>query len=148
MDQISLGAALRAAREHCGLSQQEVADAMGLQRTAITLVEAGQRQVSTIELTQFAARYRKSVAELLESRETPEEDYLVVLYRLAPELTNDPRVKVDVEDCLELCRIGIDLEKALGRSSRQGPPKFSLTEPKNTADAVSQGFEVAGEERR
>ena len=148
MDHISLGNRLRSAREHASLSQQSVADKLGLQRTAVTLIESGQRQVSTSELTHFANLYRRSIAELLDPGETFTEDYLVVLYRLAPELENDPRVKQDVEICLELCRLGVDLQNALGRDARQGPPKFSLVPPKSAAEAVSQGFEVAEEERR
>ncbi|HEX4414808.1 MAG TPA: XRE family transcriptional regulator [Lacipirellulaceae bacterium] len=148
MDHISLGNRLRSAREHAGLSQQSVADKLGLQRTAVTLIEGGQRQVSTSELTHFATLYRRSIAELIDPDEKFSEDYLVVLHRLAPELQNDPLVKQDVEVCLELCRLGVDLQNALGRDSRQGPPKFSLVPPKSAAEAVSQGFEVAEEERR
>ncbi len=148
MDHISLGNRLRAARERSGLSQQAVADKLDLQRTAITLIEGGQRQVSTIELTQFATLYRRSVAELLNPSEKFAEDYLVVLHRLAPELQNDPQVKLDVETCLDLCQLGVELEQTLGRDERQGPPKFTLSPPKNASEAVTQGFEVAEEERR
>jgi len=148
MDHISLGNRLRAARERSDLSQQAVADKLGLQRTAITLIEGGQRQVSTIELTQFATLYRRSVAELLNPNERFAEDYLIVLHRLAPELQNDPQVKLDVETCLELCQLGIEIERTLGRGERQGPPKFTLAPPKNASEAVAQGFEVAVEERR
>ena len=148
MDAISLGNRLRAARERSGLSQQGAADRLGLHRTAVTLIENGQRQVSTIELTQFAALYRRSIGELLDPSEKFAEDYVVVLHRLAPELQDDPQVKLDVETCLDLCRLGIDLERTLGRDPRQGPPKFTLVPPKNAAEAVAQGFEVAGEERR
>jgi Zn-dependent peptidase ImmA (M78 family)/DNA-binding XRE family transcriptional regulator len=148
MDQISLGNRLRSARERSGLSQQAVAGKLGLHRTAVTLIESGQRQVSTTELTQFAALYRRTVADLLDPNERFIEDYAVVLHRLAPELENDPKVKRDIETCLDLCRLGVELEAILGRDARQGPPKFTLVPPKNPAEAVAQGFEVAGEERR
>src|ERR1700709_196431 len=148
MDHVSLGNRLRAARERGGLSQQAVAEKLDLQRTAITLIESGQRQVSTIELTQFAALYRRSVAELLNPSEKFSEDYLVVLHRLAPELQNDPQVKRDVETCLDLCKLGIELEQTLGREERQGPPNLSRAPPRNAPEAVTQGFEVAVEERR
>jgi Zn-dependent peptidase ImmA (M78 family)/transcriptional regulator with XRE-family HTH domain len=148
MDPISVGIRLRAARERSGLSQQEVADHLGLQRTAVTLIESGQRQVSTTELAQLAALYRRSIAELLEQSDRFDEDYAVVLYRRAPELQNNPQVKIDVETCLSLCRLGIELERMLGRAPRQGPPKFAQAVPKNASEAVAQGFEVAAEERR
>ncbi len=148
MDPINLGNRLRAVRERSGLSQQEVADHLGLQRTAITLIEGGQRQVSTTELAQLGTLYRRSIAELLEQSDRFEEDYAVILHRRAPELQDNPQVKVDIETCLNLCRLGIELEHMLGRSPRQGPPTFAQAAPKNAAEAVSQGFEVAVEERR
>jgi len=148
MDHIELGKRLRASRDSVGMSQQEVADRLNLPRTAISLIESGQRQVSTIELTQMATLYHQSVSEFLRPSGEEDEDYLVVLHRMAPELQGHPRVKVDIEDCLELCRIGISLEKALGREERQGPPKFALSPPRSPGEAVSQGFEVAMEERR
>lgn len=148
MDPINLGNRLRSARDRSGLSQQAVADKLGLPRTAVTLIESGQRQVSTRELTGFAALYRRSIAELLEPGEAFAEDHLVVLHRLAPALQDDPQVKRDVETHLEMCRLGIELESLLGRDVRQGPPKFPLVPPKSSAEAVAQGFEVAVEERR
>ena len=148
MDHIALGRRLRSERELRGLSQLVVAEKLGLPRTAVTLIESGQRQVSTIELTQFATLYRRSVAELLNPNEPVEEDHLVVLYRIAPELQNDPQIKLDVERCLDLCRLGIELERALGREARQEPPSFVLSTPGNAGEAISQGREVAKEERR
>jgi transcriptional regulator with XRE-family HTH domain len=148
MEPINVGNRLRAVRERSGLSQQQVADHLSLQRTAVTLMESGQRQVSTTELAQLATLYRRSIAELLEQGDRFDEDYAVVLHRGAPELQNDPQVKVDVETCLSLCRLGIELERFLGRVPRQGPPKFAQVTPKNAAEAVTQGFEVAVEERR
>src|ERR1700693_5906305 len=78
MDHIELGQRLRASRERMGMSQQEVADRLKLPRTAISLIESGQRQVSTIELTQMATLFRRSVSELLEPTAPEDEDYLVV----------------------------------------------------------------------
>ena len=147
MSPVNVGNRLRAARERSGLSQQEVADSLGLQRSAVTLIEGGRRQVSTTELARLATLYRRSISELLEENDRFEEDYAVVLHRGAPELRNDPQAKIDVENCLSLCRLGIELERMLGRPSRQGPPKFSQATPKNPSEAVKQGFEVAEEER-
>ena len=50
MEAEELGRRLRVAREARGLSQQAVADALGLARTAVTQMEAGNRSVSTLEL--------------------------------------------------------------------------------------------------
>jgi Zn-dependent peptidase ImmA (M78 family)/transcriptional regulator with XRE-family HTH domain len=147
MDHVALGRRLREARERRELSQQAVADALELHRTAITLIEGGQRQVSTAELTKFSGLYRMSVGELLSSDE-PKDDPMVVLYRLAPQLENDPRVKLSVERCLDLCKVGIELEAALGRPARMGPPSFQVSIPQSASAAIEQGTEVADEERR
>jgi cytoskeletal protein RodZ len=47
MDAAQLGDRLRAARDRLGLSQQAVADALALPRTAITNIETGARAVLT-----------------------------------------------------------------------------------------------------
>ena len=52
-----LGRRLRVAREARGLSQEAVAEALGLPRTAITQMEAGNRSVSTLELAKLAGLY-------------------------------------------------------------------------------------------
>lgn len=57
-----IGAKLKVAREAVRLSQEEVALHMGLPRPAISLVESGQRSVSSIELARFAELYRRPVS--------------------------------------------------------------------------------------
>lgn len=59
----SLGNRLREAREYLGLSQDEVAKAIGLTRSAVSLVESGQRKVDAIELKKFAAVYQRPVTD-------------------------------------------------------------------------------------
>ena len=54
-DTKQLGFRLRSARERRSLSQQMVAQALNLQRTAITNIEAGTRAVSTLELARLAS---------------------------------------------------------------------------------------------
>jgi transcriptional regulator with XRE-family HTH domain len=56
-----IAARLKAAREYLGLSQQEVADAVHLPRSAISLVETGQRGVEAVELKAFAKVYKRPV---------------------------------------------------------------------------------------
>lgn len=61
----NLAARLRAAREQAGLSQGQVAKLLGLQRPAISEIEAGRRRVQSDELTNFARIYDVSVTWLL-----------------------------------------------------------------------------------
>jgi transcriptional regulator with XRE-family HTH domain len=57
-----VAARLKESREYLGLSQQEVADELKLPRTAVSLIETGQRRVDTLELKAFAKLYQRSVA--------------------------------------------------------------------------------------
>lgn len=62
-DRKSLGSRLREAREYLGLSQDEVAKAVGLTRPAVSLIESGQRKVDALELKKFAELYQRPTAE-------------------------------------------------------------------------------------
>ena len=57
-----LGDRLRQAREYVGLSQDDVAKHVGLPRTALTHIEAGQRRVDALELKSLAELYRQPVS--------------------------------------------------------------------------------------
>ncbi|MDY0041938.1 MAG: XRE family transcriptional regulator [Desulforhabdus sp.] len=140
---------LRFARESAGLSQQAVADAIEVTRTAITQMEAANRSVSTLELTRLAALYRRPVTWFLnEDSDSKEEDVLVALHRIDADFAQDPNVREQVERCLTLCREGLSLEKLLGQDSRSGPPSYEMHVPRNAGEAVSQGEQIAEGERR
>ena len=62
VDRQALGARLREAREYLRLSQDEVARALDVPRTAISLMEAGQRKVDAIELKRLAEIYQRPIA--------------------------------------------------------------------------------------
>jgi transcriptional regulator with XRE-family HTH domain len=52
---------LREAREYLELSQDEVAKELGVPRTAISLIESGQRKVDALELQKLARQYQRPV---------------------------------------------------------------------------------------
>jgi transcriptional regulator with XRE-family HTH domain len=56
---------LREAREYVGLSQDEVAAALGLSRPAVTNIEAGSRKVEAIELDKLSSMYGRTVEYFL-----------------------------------------------------------------------------------
>ena len=147
-DPHTLGRRLREARENCGLSQQVVADAIDIPRTAVTQLEAGNRAVSTLELAQLAQLYKRPVADFFDEQPLDENDLLVALHRLAPGLNSHSDIKEQVERCLSLCREGCSLERLLGRSSRSGPPAYTLSAPRTAGEAVRQGEQVAFQERK
>lgn len=87
MDRRALGSRVREARELAGLSQHAAAEALGLPHTAVTQIEAGNRSLSTLELSQLAALLRRPVGWFLRNTEDVDEDLLVVLHRVSAELS-------------------------------------------------------------
>ena len=64
-DRKKIAMRLKEARILAGLSQAQAADKLGLQRPAISEIEAGNRKVSAEELIQFANLYRVDTSWLL-----------------------------------------------------------------------------------
>ena len=149
MEAVELGHRLRSAREARGLSQQAVADAIGLPRTAVTQMEAGNRSVSTLELSKLSALFLVSVSELLqEGVNQRDEDVLVALHRAAPGLERDSTTHQEVVRCVNLFREGLFLKSLLGAEPRSAPPKYEVRLPRSSGEAVAQGEETAIQERR
>ena len=149
MNAKDLGRRLRSAREARGLSQQAVAHALSLPRTAVTQLEAGSRSVSTLELTRLSELYLHPVADLLhEGPRDEDRDVLVALHRVAPGLEEDPVTREQVARCVHLCREGVSLERLLDAEPRSGPPSYEMRLPRSPGEAVAQGEEAAEQDRR
>lgn len=65
---------LRDAREYVGLSQDEVANALGVSRPAVSQIESGGRKVEATELHLLARLYRRSVDYLLTGNDPAQPD--------------------------------------------------------------------------
>ena len=65
---------LKDAREYLGLSQDDVATALGISRPAVTNIESGNRKVEAIELDRLSKLYGRPVNFFLtgETEEAPE----------------------------------------------------------------------------
>jgi len=61
-DRQVLGNRLKEAREYLELSQDEVARVLSVPRTAISLMETGQRKVEAIELKKLAEIYQQPIS--------------------------------------------------------------------------------------
>ena len=66
LERQELGARLRQEREYLGFSQDEVAEGLGITRSAVSLIESGQRKIAALELKRLAILYRKSVTYFTE----------------------------------------------------------------------------------
>jgi transcriptional regulator with XRE-family HTH domain len=88
-----VGKRLRTARETLGLTQDDVAGALGIPRTSVIAMEAGRRNVSALELRRLARLYRRNVQWLLGE----EDDAVAVdnaLYRATNDLSDDDKEQV------------------------------------------------------
>src|SRR5215469_12665361 len=79
LDPTTLGRRLREARENRRLTQEQAAQAIGISRTALVHIESGKRSLSTLELSELAKLYHRSVADFFvedESQASRAEDPL------------------------------------------------------------------------
>lgn len=96
-EQAEVAQRLRSARETLGLTQEDVASALGIPRTSVIAMEAGKRNVTALELRRMARLYRREVSWLLgegpESLdETSAEDS--ALFRATAQLSIDDKEQV------------------------------------------------------
>lgn len=149
IDQQILASRLKDARTIANLTQEQAANALGLARTALVQLEAGNRAVSTLELAQLAQLYGRPIASFFEAAPLSEEiDAQVALFRAAQVEGQDMPWQAEVSRYLGICRAGVELEHLLERPPHVGPPSYDLPQPRNVMDAVEQGAFVAEQERR
>ena len=148
IDQATLAKRLREARTNSGLSQEQVAQELGIPRTAVVHIESGNRTVSTMEMVGFARIYRRPIADFFGEGPAAEEDVLTVLGRIAEDFQHDSGVQREIENHVSLCREAFLLRSVLEIDAHSAPPEYPLAAPSSTWDAVLQGQTVAREERR
>ena len=69
-ERVDVGTRLKEARENLGLSQQDVAATLNLPRTAVSMMESGQRGVDSLELKALAKLYQRPMAFFTGGEET------------------------------------------------------------------------------
>lgn len=143
-----IGRRLRFARESRQITQEAVSAVLGLQRSAISLMESGQRQVSTLELTRLADLYGQPVEWFVNPNiPVKREDPVVGLFRAAPGLQGKI-VQKQASHCLRLLREGAALRRLIGRKASISLPRYDLPPPRSVGQAIDQGQLVAEQERR
>ncbi len=129
------------------MRQEEVARRIGLSRSAIVQIEAGNRSVSGLELDRFAWLYGREVGDFLTSG-FPEENPLVALFRLHSNPGERDGALDAVRNALVLGRTITDIEQTLGvGAGAAATPAYRLPEPETKWQAVRQGEQVATHER-
>jgi len=142
-----IGQRLRLARESRCLTQEAAGATLGLQRSAISLMESGQRQVSTLELTHLADLYGRPVEWFVNPSSLEQEDPVVALFRAEPGLQSEV-VQKQARRCLRLLREGASLRRLTGSRAAVSLPRYELPPPRSVGQAIAQGQLVAEQERR
>ncbi len=141
-----LGQRMRIARGQ--ISQDLAAAQLGVPRSAISLMESGQRQISTLELTRLATLYGRPVEWFVSTDDAAEQgDPVQALFRQEPGLAAST-AQQQVGRCVQLFRDGSSLLRLLGREPVSGLPRHDLPPPRSTGSAIDQGQMVAEQERR
>ena len=143
-----IGRSLRLARESRKITQEEAATALGLQVSAISRMENGQRQVSTLELTRLSELYGRPIEWFVRPvSETSALDPIIALFRAEPGLQSEV-VKEQAHRCLRLLSEGAKLRRLTGASTEVSLPRYELPVPRSAGHAIALGQQVAEQERR
>lgn len=146
--QQELGRRLRQAREACRMTQDVVADRLGVSRPTVSQMEAGNRAVTSIELSELAFLYGRDISEFL-ADEFRTDDVLSALFRAQPEVINDDAVMEKLRECVALGRELSNLERLVhGRRPLAYPANYNAEAPRNKWEAIRQGIDIAEAERR
>lgn len=138
-DEATIGRRLRRARLAAGLSQAQVAEALEIPRSAVSLIEAGRRSVSSIELAKLARLYGKPASAFLFD---PEGEPVLQYFR-AETPPAEPESAV-IGEAVEWCRYYAILEESVYGQQRYDLPSYPV--PRGLA--IDQGAHLAEQERR
>ena len=139
---------LKAARESCGLTQDDVAADLETSRSTVAQIELGNRGVSGIELGKLAFLFGRDMRELL-ADEYQDADPLGALFRAEAEVSGDDAVLRKLRECVAIGRELTNLERLVGIDRDVSvAASYQLAAPRNRWDAIEQGSRIADEERR
>lgn len=143
-----MGRRLRAARESCGMTQEDVARRLGVSRPTVAQMELGNRASTSIELDKLAYLFGRDIREFV-ADSFEEEDALAVLFRAEPEIANHEDVADSLRACIALGREVTNLEGLLGIDrDLAGVVTYEVAVPRSRWDAIQQGERAAEQERR
>jgi Zn-dependent peptidase ImmA (M78 family)/transcriptional regulator with XRE-family HTH domain len=147
IDQQELGKRLREARDTCGLTQEDVAENLGVSRATVAQMELGNRSVSGLELSKLAYLYARDIQDFV-APNFAEDDVMHALFRSGTEAGGDG-VKLALRDCIALGRELSNLEDLLKiNRSVATVASYPYPLPKSKWEAIQNGAQVALEERR
>jgi Zn-dependent peptidase ImmA (M78 family)/DNA-binding XRE family transcriptional regulator len=143
-----LGQRIRSARESCGLTQEQVGNAVELSRIAVSQIEAGNRSVSSIELDRIACVVGRDIKAFF-AEVFVEQDALAALFRTESQLAEQADLLHALQGSLALGREMTNLERLLGIDRAQLlVAAYELPAARSRWDAIQQGQRIAADERQ
>lgn len=88
---LDIAARLKEAREYLGLSQQEVATSLNVPRSAVSMIESGQRGVESLELRALAKLYQRPIGYFTGEDAEPLSSEVAMLAKQVAKLTEQDR---------------------------------------------------------
>ncbi len=147
VDQSELGRRIRQAREACSMTQEEVAERLGVSRPTVAQIELGNRAVSSLELDKLAYLFARDIREFL-ADEFAENEIVRALFRSHREASEEGFNEA-LRECIALGKELTRLEELLGMDRTfSGVAAYPLPAPKSKWEAIQSGAQVAREERR
>jgi Zn-dependent peptidase ImmA (M78 family)/transcriptional regulator with XRE-family HTH domain len=110
LTQAELGNRLASARIKSGYTQEQVAEALHVPRTAVTHIENGHRHITGLELVQLGRLYGVEVRDLVEGSDPNSE--LLALFRRAGD-GDQAEIERAIRSVLPLCRLTSELQDLL-----------------------------------
>lgn len=141
IDKKELGRRLAAARRQVGITQQEVAEAVGLGRTTVVAIEKGERRVKAHELLTFAEIYEREVGDFV--RTIPAEP-VIAQFRGPFWKTEEDWENVEpyITTLEELARNYWELEEMLGQSAKNKYPPELLNISGSSITAIAESAAI------
>ena len=141
-----LGDNIRNLRERMGVSQDKLAEWLGVSRPIVSQIEQGQREAGSKELFGIADFFGCTVSDLLaESRDL---EAVGVRFRRSMDIEKDDSVWKAVTESIRLARESANLREILGIGvSDLCLPGYSIPPPQDRREAVRKGYDIAQKER-
>lgn len=148
IDRQELGRRLRCVRESRRYTQEDIAGVLGISRSAVVQMEAGNRSIDSIELMKLSKELGFDPTDLFSGEFHEERSPVFALFRKDSELANDKELSHAVSQWSGLCRQFTTLEKLTGADrSFIAPVLYELPAPRNKWEAIQQGNIIADYER-
>jgi Zn-dependent peptidase ImmA (M78 family)/DNA-binding XRE family transcriptional regulator len=135
-----VGRRLQDARKARGLTQQEVANELGIARTTVTAIEQGERKVRPEELIQLARLYGREVSDLVREREVVEDFIVQFRTAIAQAGRHQTELSRAIQEFQQLCEDYLELERLCGAPLTRNYPQQYSTEgisPEEAAEDIA-----------